>query len=98
MKKKTLPVCERCGTLIISQELGVIVLGNIYAAVVDERLGIVGNAFPTPDEHGMIKTNQIQEAAFCRNCFLEMLGWLEKPETPPELHLHPHSFHTTDFP
>lgn len=62
--------CNGCGNGI-NPEGGVIVQGNIYAVgeTSDERGGLVGNAFPKPDQDGKILVSDIREYVFCWFCF-----------------------------
>lgn len=75
MKTITLIICEKCKCLIKPKE-GVIIQGNIYAIKenLDERAGIIGNAFPKPDEDGNIRPEDIQECGYHHSCFNSILS------------------------
>ena len=73
MKTVTCPVCERCGDPILKPELGFIIQGNIYTAGVNDRQGIVGNAFPNPNEESKIDVRDIQETCYHKWCLQVVL-------------------------
>lgn len=74
MNIKSVCICDRCEKLIADVTTGYIIKGNIYVADPNERGGLVGNAFPTPNSGGMINVNQIHEYCFCTACLLEVLN------------------------
>lgn len=75
MKTKTLVICDKCNTTI-EPRTGFIVQGNIY--ILDEDLnnrgGLVGNAFPEQSEDGTIMASEIKEVAYHADCLYAILN------------------------
>lgn len=67
-------LCDRCDKPIMNPESGFVVQGNVYVADPSCRGGLIGNAFPDPDENGMISAEGVQETVFCKLCLIEILG------------------------
>jgi hypothetical protein len=67
-------LCDSCNIQIFSAKEGVIIRGNIYTANPDGRFGLIGNAFPDPDDDGKIKNEEILETVLCRKCLSKALS------------------------
>lgn len=74
-------LCDRCDKPIMDPESGFVVQGNVYVADPSCRGGLIGNAFPDPDENGMIPADGIQETVFCNDCLSAVLR-LNKSYSP----------------
>lgn len=73
MEVLTIPICGKCGTKVINPTDGFIIKGNIYVADVEDRGGLVGNAFPEPDNNGCVFVDDIEEYCYCKSCLSEIL-------------------------
>jgi len=75
MKTQTLVICDKCDKPI-KPRTGFIVQGNIYIINKDlnERGGLVGNAFPEASEDGTIMAHEIKEVAYHAECLYEILN------------------------
>lgn len=84
MKTQTLCICDKCGKTIEQRE-GFIIQGNIYVTTSDinERAGIIGNAFPETSEDGTIIAGDVKEYAYHYECLHEILMEpIEKSKNP----------------
>ena len=70
-------LCDACDEVILNPEDGFIVQGNVYVADPSFRGGLIGNAFPDPDDKGMIPAEEVRQTVFCKECLVKALG-LEK--------------------
>jgi hypothetical protein len=70
MKTKLLCVCDKCSSLILNPENGVIIEGNVYVAQAEEKLGLIGNNF-TYDQEGKIEF--VDTSILCNTCLREIL-------------------------
>lgn len=79
MRTVSFYLCDSCDSPILQPEDGYIIQGNVYVADAASRGGLIGNAFPTPDEEGKIVAAEIKEIVFCRKCLLSILN-MSKPD------------------
>lgn len=70
-------LCDVCDRAIPKPEDGVVVQGNIYIADPTRLGGLVGDNFPKHD--GPIQSSEVRKSVFCKNCFLDVLGFNKKP-------------------
>ena len=74
MKTVTYGVCEKCGKELKTDHDGLIFQGNVYAFSLNEdRGGLIGNNFPTPEPDGTIFGTDINEVCYCNDCTVEIL-------------------------
>ena len=75
MKTQTLIICDKCNKTI-EPRTGHIVQGNIYIINedVDDRGGLIGNAFPEQSEDGTIMAHEIKEYAYHAKCLYEIIN------------------------
>lgn len=74
MGVKSMFVCDGCNQ-IIPPKRGKIFKGNVYMCTenVEERGGLIGNAFPNTSEDGTIIVDEIKEYVLCDSCIRETL-------------------------
>lgn len=84
-------ICRKCDK-VIEPYTGFIVQGNVYvvAADVEERAGIIGNAFPFPigDKTQNVKifdpdkdlAKQVDEVAYHKECLMDILDETAKDQ------------------
>lgn len=66
-------LCDDCNTLIQDPEDGYVIQGNVYVADPSCRGGIIGNAFPDPDEDGKVAVDDVTETVLCAKCLMKAL-------------------------
>jgi len=74
-------LCDKCDAVIMDEEDGFVVHGNIYTANPEKRGGLIGDNFPPLKEGEQIDPQAIQKTALCKICFLKVLGFDRKPQT-----------------
>lgn len=74
MKTQTFILCTHCNRKICSGD-GVIIQGNVYTISenIEERPGLIGNAFPAPNDKNLIDVNKINEESFHHSCLIDII-------------------------